>query len=199
MTVEPFRLRRKNRLNIVKEARKLGSFDDFPYLQPYVDPQLHVSNNTVDQPFYLRGEKDMVLAQFSGASRVIFEDGPVRYFDLDLGDYVYVPAGVGHRVLTTAPGVLIRYKAAKPGKEQMVWKCPTSGEDVFTFDWDATEEIAQEGYQKACEAFNASPRTCPDGSQLEEVDLSQFRWDRIARTIETAEVELEDTGEEEGH
>src|SRR5689334_4342042 len=91
--------RRKNRFNLLREAAKLASFDEFPMLRPEVDPQLHLSHNEVDQPFYLVCEKDTVIAQFSGHSRIDLKEGSVRYFDLTAGDYVYVPGGIPHRIL----------------------------------------------------------------------------------------------------
>lgn len=191
MSLEPIKIRRKNNFNLLKEARKLGSFDEFPMLRSDVDPQFHASRNTVDQPFYLRGEKDMVLVQYSGASRVVFESGPVRYFDLGMADFVYVPAGYVHRVLTVEPGIMVRYKAVNPGEEAVSWLCSGCGKELFSHGFDATAQPAQAGYQAGCEAFNAlESRACPScGAEHPEVDLSEFRWDRVAYTLESQEEE----------
>src|SRR5262245_48010997 len=115
--------RRKNALNLFREAKKLVSFDEFPLLRPEVDPQLHASHNSADQPFYLTCEKDTLLVQMSGRARVSFREGGVRYFEMGPGDYVYVPGGVPHTVATHEAGVVFRYKAREPGLEQVDWYC----------------------------------------------------------------------------
>ncbi|MDX3895447.1 hypothetical protein [Pusillimonas sp.] len=184
MSTAPIKIRRKNNFNLLKEGRKLESFDDFPLLRPEVDPQFHLSRNSVDQPFYLCAEKDMVLAQFSGASRVVFTSGPVRYFDLSIGDFVYVPAGSGHRIYTREPGFMVRYKAAKPGAETIFWQCEGCGETLFQHQFDATAQPAQLGYQEGCEKFNDGERTCGSCHTVHPpVDLSQFRWRQVADSI----------------
>lgn len=180
------RIRRKNNLNLFKEARKLESFDEFPLLRPEVDPQLHASRNSVDQPFFLTCEKDVVVAQASGAAQVEFASGPVRYFDLVPGDFVYVPAGTGHRVKTIAPGIQVRYKAREPGQETVSWQCGKCGSALHRQSFDATREPAQIGYQAATEAFNAdaAKRTCEScGEQHPPLDLSPFRWVAVAEAL----------------
>lgn len=184
MSLEPVRIRRKNSFNLLKEGGKLESFDEFPMLRPDVDPQFHLSRNSIDQPFYLSAEKDMVLGQFGGASRVLFAAGPVRYFDLVPGDFVYVPAESGHRILTLEPGHVIRYKAREPGAEAVFWRCEQCGTELFRHRFDATAAPAQLGYQAGCEAFNAGDRTCPScGTAHPPVDLSPFRWGRVAHSL----------------
>lgn len=182
----PIRIRRKNNFNLFKEARKLESFDDFPLLRPEVDPQLHASRNSVDQPFFLTCEKDVVIAQASGAAQVEFVSGPVRYFDLVPGDFVYVPAGTGHRIRTTEPGIQIRYKAREPGQETVSWQCGKCGATVHRESFDATLEPAQIGYQAAAEAFNidAAKRTCGScGEEHLPLNLSPFRWAAVAEAL----------------
>ena len=121
--ISPLKIRRKNNFNLLREARKLGSFDDFPLLRSEVDPQLHASVNSVDQPFYLTGQKDMVPAQISGRARVLFTEGTARFFDLAPGEFAYIPAGAEHRVLTTESGIQVRYKARLPGSESVSLRC----------------------------------------------------------------------------
>lgn len=186
MSSEPLRIRRKNNFNLVREAKKLGSFDDFPMLRPEVDPQIHASANTVDQPFFLSGQKDMVLGQFTGETRVEFVEGPVRYFDLVPGEYAYIPAGAQHRIFATKPGTQVRYKAREPGSETVTFRCETCGKPLFSHSFDATQAPAQAGYQAACEAFNADEekRICAScGDEAEPVALDQFRWSRVAATL----------------
>jgi len=183
--VHPVRTRRKNRFNFLKEAAGLESFDEFPLLRPEIDPQLHVSRNTVDQPFFLRCRKDSVIAQPVGASRVEFTDGPVRYFDTEPGDHVYVPAGYAHRVLTLREGVLLRYKAREFGSETVLWYCTACSEELYHYEIDGGGPV-QAGYAEACEAFNDDPalrkcRSC--GAEHPTVNLAPFRWRAVAEAL----------------
>lgn len=185
------RTRRKNRFNFLKEAESLESFDEFPMLRPDVDPQLHVSRNTVDQPFFLRCNKDSVIAQPLGASRIEFVDGPARYFDAEPGDYVYVPAGYAHRVLTVRDGVVLRYKARDHGGETVIWYCEGCAEPLANHEI-AEDQPVQAGYADACEAFNAdaSLRRCRAcGVDHPAVDLAPFRWREVAAALAESDAE----------
>lgn len=182
----PVRTRRKNAFNIFREAEKLSSFDEFPMLRPEVDPQLHLSRNEVDQPFHLTCEKDTVIGQFSGQSRVEFTDGPVRFFDLAAGEFAYVPAGMAHRVRTVEPGAMLRYKARLPGSEAVVFMCDACGGELSRHEFDASAVPPQQAYQAACEEFNGSSelRRCSAcGSERALVDLSAFRWQAVAEKL----------------
>lgn len=190
---QPVRTRRKNKFNFIKEAERLESFDEFPMLRPEVDPQLHVSRNSVDQPFYLRCAKDSVIAQPTGASRVEFVDGPVRHFDTEPGDYVYVPAGYAHRVRTIRNGILLRYKARDHGGETVEWRCEGCGKTLHSRH--IAEGPVQAGYAAACAEFNGSEekRRCKQcGAVHPAIDLSPFRWAEVAKAIEA---EAADTAE----
>ena len=186
MNTNTVSVRPKNRFNILREAGKLGSFDEFPMLRPEVDPQLHLSHNSVDQPFYLVCGKDCVIAQFSGTSRVLFHASNVRHFDLVAGDYVYVPAGIPHRILTHSSGNVIRYKAREPGIEAAVWYCESCDSELDRKVWNSSDTVAQIGYQQACERYNADParRTCGGCGKVHAVvDLTQFRWLEVANGL----------------
>ena len=186
MSNTPVRIRRKNNFNLFREGRKLESFDEFPMLRPEVDPQVHVSRNSVDQPFLLTCEKDTVIAQISGAAKVEFASGPVRYFDLIAGDFVYVPAGAEHRVRTTEPGIQIRYKALAPGQETVSWSCESCGQTVYSESFDATSAPAQIGYHSAVEAFNndAAKRKCAScNAEHPPIDMAPFRWVAVAEAL----------------
>lgn len=190
MSSNPVRVGRRNKLNLLKDGGKLESFDEFPVLRPEVDPQLHVSNNSVDQPFALVCGKDTVLAQVTGRARVAFEDGPVRYFDLEAGDHVYVPAGSEHRVETLEPGIQLRYRAREPGVEGVVWRCKSCRTELDRHVWDSAQTVTQTGYQFACERHNneESRRTCKScEARHDPIDLSPFRWAAVA--LAQAEVE----------
>lgn len=186
---DPVKIRRKNKFNYLKEAERLASFDEFPMLRPDVDPQLHVSYNTVDQPFHLICQKDCVIAQPTGNSRIEFTSGPVRHFDTEPGDYVYIPAGYPHRIRTTQDGILLRYKARDPGGEAVIWVCQSCGEELGRHEINVEVLPVQSGYAEACEAYNANPaaRTCPScGAEHSQIDLSPFRWRAVSDAIVAA-------------
>ena len=182
----PVRTRRKNAFNLYKEAERLASFDEFPMLRPEVDPQLHLSRNEVDQPFHLLCEKDCVLLQLNGSSRLEFISGPVRYFDLIPGDFAYVPGGTAHRLKTVSPGAVLRYKALVPGSETVLFICEHCGKELGRNTWNATELPVQQGYQTACEQFNTNTeaRRCGScGTVHASIDLSVFRWSAIVEKL----------------
>lgn len=179
-------LRRKNTLNVFREAAKLGSFDEFPVLRPEVDPQLHVSRNAVNQPFYLCCEKDSVIALVSGRATVQFAAGAVRFFELEPGDFVYVPGGVAHRLRVEEAGIQLRYKARDAGLEAVAWYCANCSNEVHQHAWDTSGTLPQEGYQSACEQFNrdVERRTCPVCGEVHDpVDLQPYRWRAVADAL----------------
>lgn len=182
--------RRKNAFNLFREGAKLASFDEFPLLRPEIDPQLHLSRNEVDQPFHLICQKDTVIALASGAARVLFSAGSVRYFDLECGDFAYVPGGVAHRVLTQQPGILLRYKASDPGLEAAAWYCEKCGAELDRHVWDVSRQLPQLGYQFACERFNREirRRTCISCDAVHaSIDLGPFRWSAVAEALSRPE------------
>lgn len=188
----PVRTRRKNAFNLLREAQKLMSFDEFPMARPEVDPQLHASRNEIDQPFHLVCEKDCVVAQVTGKARLLFAGGSVRYFDLEAGDHVYVPAGSIHRILTTEPGIQVRYKARLPGRERVVWHCDACGTEICRHEFDASAAPAQIGYQDAANAYNADPknRKCPScGHEHPAMDLTAVRWGAVAEALSQTDEE----------
>ena len=92
-------MRRKNRFSTFKEAAARGNYDEFPMLEIGIDPQLHLSRNSVAQPFFLICEQDSMVAQMSGAARIEFRNSSVGYFNTEIGDFVYVPGGTPHRIV----------------------------------------------------------------------------------------------------
>lgn len=183
-------MRRKNRVDLYAEAPTRGNFDECPMLEIGIEPQLHLSRNEITQPFFLICEKDCVIAQLHGTARLEFRNASVNYFDLVLGDFVYVPGGTPHRILPTSPSLHLRYKAEHPGLEGVAWFSPKTGSEIARVVWDCAIELPQEGYQRACSSYNrsAAMRTCPDtGSVLPPIDMSPFTWDDIAKEIREAE------------
>jgi len=126
-----------------------------------------------------------VIAQPTGHSRVEFTEGPTRYFDTEPGDFVYVPAGTAHRVLTTREGIILRYKARDFGEETVLWFCPECQAELYSHHI-AEGQPVQAGYAAACEAFNASEqaRTCDHCGHLHPpVDITPFRWNAVAEAL----------------
>ena len=179
-------MERKRMLHIFKEAREAGPYDEFPVLAENLDPQVHLSRNDRPQPFFLICERDSVLVQMSGEGRIEFQDSSVRYQTLAPGDFVYVPAGTPHRILPTTESVQLRFKARESGLEGVAWYCSSCGAEVWREEWDTAEELPQEGYWRACQAFNASPeqRICPTcGAEHPPADLTGIHWPEVSAAI----------------
>lgn len=180
-------MRRKNRFDSFEAAAHRRSYDEFPMLEFGIDPQMHLSHNDVPQPFHLICEKDTVLAQLSGTARVEFPSSSVRFFDMEMGDFIYIPGGTAHRIVPRERGVQIRYKAAFPGREAVAWYAAST--EISRVEWDCADEAPQAAYLRACQAFNrdTAMRTCPDGSVLDPIDLTPFDWQNVAQEIAEAD------------
>ena len=98
-------MRRKNRFETYKEAASRGNYDEFPMLELGIDPQLHLSRNSVAQPFFLVCEQDTIVTQMSGSARIEFRNSPANYFTMAIGDFVYVPGGTPHRLASSTISV----------------------------------------------------------------------------------------------
>jgi len=175
-------MRRKNRFETYKEAAERGNYDEFPMLELGIDPQLHLSRNSVAQPFFLICEQDTIVAQMSGSARIEFRNSPANYFNMALGDFVYVPGGTPHRLIPQTESVHLRYKAAQPGLEAVAWY--KGDEEVARVTWDCAKELPQEGYLRACRAFNADASL---RKFLPEIDLALFHWDKVGAEVKEAE------------
>lgn len=183
-------MRRKNRADLFAEATSRGNYDEMPILELGIDPQLHLSRNEVAQPFFLICEHDCVIAQMSGSARIEFRDASVNYFDLVLGDFVYVPGGTPHRLLPREASVHLRYKADDPGLEAVAWFSEATGKEISRVTFDCATELPQDGYLRACTLFNETPsmRACPaTGTVLPPIDLSPFDWQALADDIRASE------------
>lgn len=175
-------MRRKNRFETYKEAAERGNYDEFPMLELGIDPQLHLSRNSVAQPFFLICEQDTIVAQMSGSARIEFRHSPANYFNMALGDFVYVPGGTPHRLIPQKESVHLRYKAAQPGLEAVAWY--KGDEEVARVTWDCAKELPQEAYLRACRAFNADASL---RKGLPAIDLAPFQWDKIGAEVKEAE------------
>lgn len=175
-------MRRKNRFETYKEAVSRGNYDEFPMFERGVDPQLHLSRNSVPQPFFLICEQDTVIAQMSGTSKIEFRNSPANYFNLALGDFVYVPGGTPHRIVPQSESIHLRYKAEHPGLEAAAWY--KGADEIGRITWDCAKELPQEGYLRACRTFNSDAKL-RDGAP--EIDLAPFHWADVAAEVKEAE------------
>jgi 3-hydroxyanthranilate 3,4-dioxygenase len=182
-------MKRKNRFDTFKAAPERNSYDEFPMLELGIDPQMCLSRNTVVQPFFLICEQDTVLAQVAGEARVEFRNSSINYFNMVDGDFVYVPGGTPHRIVPKTASINLRYKAEFPGLEAVAWYPDKSDEEISRVTWDCADELPQEGYLRACQAFNADPkmRTAANGQVLPPIDLGPFHWAAVAAEVRETE------------
>lgn len=177
---------RKRQFQTFKEAKKRGFFDEYPMVPAGVDPQIHMSRSQGRQPFFLICEKDTVIAQLSGEARVELKDSPVLYDDLQMGDFLYIPAGTPARITATTESIHYRYKADNAGLEGLAWYCESCGSEVLREVWDTAEEVPQAAYLRITGAFNASRemRTCGGCGEVHAtVDTSGNNWEKIAAEL----------------
>lgn len=175
-------MRRKNRFETYKEAASRGNYDEFPMFERGVDPQLHLSRNSVPQPFFLICEQDTVIAQMSGTAKIEFRNSPANYFNLALGDFVYVPGGTPHRIVPQSESIHLRYKAEHAGLEAAAWY--NGADEVARVTWDCAKELPQEAYLRACRTFNSDAKL---RGGLPELDLKPFHWAEVAAEVKEAE------------
>ena len=179
-------IERKRTLDTIKSASQVGNYDEVPVLAAEVDPQLHLSRNSVRQPFFLICEHDTVLAQMTGRAQLELRDSNVSWFPLVPGDNVYVPARTPHRVVPETESVQLRYKARRPGREAAAFYCERCGSELYVHTWDANRTLSQGEYLRATQHFNAEAavRTCRCGQVHPPVDLAPFGWAQTAAFLE---------------
>lgn len=173
----------KKSFHLYKEAKRLGSYDEYPMVPAETDMQLHLSRNTEPQPFYLICDGDTVHTQMSGKGSIQFNSDTVKRYPLARGDVIYIPAGTPHRFIPTEESIVMRAKAQFPKLEGVAWCCERCGAEVQRHVWNAREKLCQEGYLEACTAFNAdeAARRCPScGEAHETVDIGWNRWAKLA-------------------
>ena len=176
---------RKRMLHAFRAAREASSYDERPVLPEAIDFQVHLSRNSRPQPFFLICEHDTMLATLLGHGRIEFKQSNVLYHTLEPGDQVYIPAGTPTRLIPDGEAVQIRYKPQHAGLEGVAWYCDSCGAEIWRYEFDTTEELPQDAYQRACDSFNAdeSLRTCACGHRHDAVDLSGIEWSQVAEEI----------------
>lgn len=179
-------MRRKRQVQLFDEAPEAGPYDEWPIVPPDVEPQVHLSRNDRPQPFWLVCQYDTLLVQLAGEATVELKEAPVLWYTLEVGDFVYVPGGTPHHIVPRGESVQLRYKAREPGLEAVAWYCTGCGAEVWYDEWDTAEELPQEGYWRACQAFNAEreQRLCPRcGAEHPPVELAGIRWPELAAAL----------------
>jgi hypothetical protein len=177
---------RRPQVDTFEAAQKRGAYDECPVLPLDKDPQLCLSRNDREQPFFLICQHDCVLAQLSGEGRIAFADASVLHFDMRPGDYVYIPAGVPHRFSPKTASIQYRYKALNAGLEGVAWYCPQCRTELHRDVWDTARELPQEGYLRATSAFaeNEALRHCRQcGTVHPAPDLAGNRWAEVASEL----------------
>src|SRR5262245_63304014 len=93
-------MQRSKEFDILAATREcLGPYDEWPCLPTGIDPMPYLSRNRVPQPFHLASAHDRMLVHLAGRGRVEFHEASVRYFELNCGDFVYLPAETPSRIV----------------------------------------------------------------------------------------------------
>lgn len=167
-------------------AAKAGNYDERPMLPDTLDLQIHLSKNDRPQPFHLICQHDTVLMVMSGEGRVEYKDASVLRHSYEMGDHLYVPAGVPHRIVPSSESILYRYKLPESELEGLAWYCEACGNALYREVFEIANELPQEAYPRIVRAFNADAKrhTCGScGAVHPEVDLSPYRWAELARDL----------------
>lgn len=179
-------MERKRAFNVFAVGRGLGPYDERPVLPAQFDIQLHLSRNDRPQPFYLICDHDTVLVQLAGRARLDLRETAVQSEAMEPGTFVYVPAGAPHRLVPLTESLNARFKASQPELEGVAWYCSGCRAEVWREEWGLREELPQEGYWRACRAFNADTarRTCPNcGAEHPKLDLAGLGWAEVAGEV----------------
>jgi hypothetical protein len=169
------------------EAAKAGPYDERPMLPDSLDLQIYLSRNAVPQPFYLICQHDTVLFALSGAGHVEYQGASVLRHSYGVGDHLYVPAGVPHRIVPANETIQYRYKLPESELEGVAWYCEGCSRELYREVWELKDEFPQEAYLRIARAFNADAkrRCCGKcGAVHPALDLGPFRWDEVARLLE---------------
>ena len=167
-------------LDAFKVGQEIGNYADIPVLPLDVDPQVTLSRNWIEQPFYQIFAEDSVLAAMSGVSVIRMRETSVNSLRLGVGDHAYIPAGTPHRIEPLEETVLLRYLAGDAGLEAASWFCENCGTELHRLEWQHDHDAeAARVYAKACATFNAhlDARTCDCcGTVTAPSDLDALGW-----------------------
>lgn len=180
---------RRRLFRVLAAARQRGPYDEFPALRDGLDPQVHLSRNDRDQPFYLVCDHDTLLAPLAGEGVVHMKEASVLSFALEPGDLIYIPSGVPSRIEPTTELVTLRFKKLEPALEGVAWYCDACGDEVWRRDFSLDHQLPQEGYWESCRLFNESEarRRCGRcGAVRSEVNLADFQFLKVADEIRSS-------------
>jgi hypothetical protein len=139
---------------VLREAAKVGAYDDMPMLPEDIQVQVHLSRNDRPQPFHQICAKDTLLFLLSGGGAVELKGTPVGRFAMKPGDCVYVPAGAPHRIVPDEESVILRYKSQPAGLEGLAWFCAGCGTELHCPDLEQRHRrVANNVCLEAPEAF----------------------------------------------
>src|SRR5262245_3944298 len=179
-------MRRGEEFDILAAAREcLGSYDEWPCLPAGIDPMPYLSRNRVPQPFYLSSAQDRMLVHLGGKGRVEFREASVFYFELDCGDFIYLPAETPSRIVPETPCLQLIYRAEPWGQETALWYCSNCNAELHRIKLDGAEGL-QRTYWAACQAFSTDPtaRTCTHCRATQPpLDLADIRWPEVAASL----------------
>ena len=177
---------RKKTFQAMREAAKVGPYDDMPMLPEDLQLQVHLSRNDRPQPFHQIFAKDTLLFLLSGNARLEMKDSPVARFVMKPGDCVYVPAGVPHRIVPDEESVMLRYKPQPAGLEAVSWYCLDCGTELYRRTWNADAVVSQTMFHDVSQEFAAQTarRKCSGcGAMHPPPDLTGFRWPEAAQEL----------------
>lgn len=180
---------RRRMLDTYKVGAQVGNYADMAVLPLDVDPQITLSRNWIDQPFYHIFAEDTVLVAMSGDTVVRMQMSSVNWIRLRIGDHAYIPAGTPHRIEPREEGILLRYVAGDAGLEAAAWFCDTCGDELYRLEWQHDNDAdPPRVYAAACARFNAEPearicRRC--GSVAQMIDLDALGWSDYVTEAQT--------------
>jgi len=183
MTTKPTRNQAQNVFDL---ADAVGAFDEWPLLPEPVDPQVALSRAPVPMPFHLAIDHDTLLVQIKGEATVAFADGPVREMEVAPGDYVYLPAGLPHRVIPRSSSLQLRFSGREAHAERASFRCEGCSAELGSTAWSSASTLRQEGFGGALDAFaeDGAGGPCPGcGTVAPAVGAAAFRWDEVAREL----------------
>jgi 3-hydroxyanthranilate 3,4-dioxygenase len=168
-------------LDAYKVGAQVKNYADLAVLPLDVDPQITVSRNWIDQPFYHIFSEDTVLTAMSGHTVVRLKMSSVNTFRLEVGDHAYIPAGTPHRIEPREEAILLRYVALNAGLEAAAWFCETCGDELYRLEWQHNNDAEPPRvYATACARFNTETeaRTCRRcRTAASAVELNALGWD----------------------
>ncbi|MEJ7635521.1 hypothetical protein [Aeromicrobium sp.] len=171
---------RRRMVQAFQAAKDIGNYADVPVMPVDVDPQITLSRNSEQQPFFIAFEEDTVIALMSGSATVRMRDSNVNSWSMITGDHVYVPAGTPHLLEPNEESVLLRYIGNEPAYRAAVFACEACGGELHRLEWQQDLEVdAVAIYSEVVRRFNedSTVRTCRSCSTVAaEISVERLGW-----------------------